>query len=145
MREFGPEVADLEDERFAAEPFGGEPRNDRGDRCRGREGEVVIELQGEPDRTQGETQEGPAAAKERVPVGVCQGQRDDVNPVDVATMPAAVGIVREVQSAVRVRPADDRHLMSALDQRPRELIGARTARTLWGREMLMEVKEAQLV
>jgi hypothetical protein len=44
-----------------------------------------------------------------------------------------------------MRPADDGHLMSARDQRPRELIRARAARSPRGREMLMEVEEAQLV
>ena len=42
-----------------------------------------------------------------------------------------------------MRAADDRHLMPARDQRPRELIGARAGRTLGSREMLMEVEEAQ--
>ena len=41
-----------------------------------------------------------------------------------------------------MRPADDSHLMSARDQRPRKLIRARAARSPRGREMLMEVEEA---
>jgi hypothetical protein len=44
-----------------------------------------------------------------------------------------------------VRAADERDLMPARDQRPRELVGARASRTLRGREMLMEVEEAQLI
>ena len=44
-----------------------------------------------------------------------------------------------------MRAADDRHLMSARDQRPRELVRARAARAPRGGEMLMEVEEAQLI
>jgi len=42
-------------------------------------------------------------------------------------------------------PTDDGHLMSARDQRPRKLIRARATRSPRGREMLMEVEEAQLI
>jgi len=42
-----------------------------------------------------------------------------------------------------MRPADHRHLMPTRDQGPREFVGARAGRTLRGREMLMEIKEAQ--
>ena len=40
---------------------------------------------------------------------------------------------------------DNGHLMSARDQRPRELIRARATRSPRGREMLMEIEEAQLI
>ena len=60
-------------------------------------------------------------------------------------MPAAGGIIRQLQAAVRMRSADDRHLVPACDQRPRELVRARATRAPRGREMLMEVEEAQLI
>ena len=41
--------------------------------------------------------------------------------------------------------ADDRHLVAARDQRPRELIRARAGRAPRGREMLMEIEEAHLL
>ena len=57
-------------------------------------------------------------------------------------MPAAGFVIRERQAALRMRTANHRDLMSAGNQCPGKLIGARAACSLGGGEMLMEVKEA---
>ena len=72
--EFGPEVADFEDERLAAEPFGGEARDDSRDWRRGCEDQVAVERKREPDGTEGEAKEGPAPADESISVRVSERQ-----------------------------------------------------------------------
>ena len=48
----------------------------------------------EADRTESETEEGPAPADERIAISVSERERNDIDTVDVPTMPATGSIIR---------------------------------------------------
>ena len=60
-------------------------------------------------------------------------------------MPVMRGVIRQLQTALAMGAADYRDFMAAGEQCAGEFIGTRPGRPLRGGEMLMEIKEAQLI
>ena len=123
--ELRPKVPHFKDERLSAEPFGGKARDDGRDRRRGRKDQIAVERKREADGTKGEAKERPTPAEQRIVIRVGERQRNDVDAVHFAAIPAPGGIMGQIKPAELVRTTYHCHLMPARDQCPRKLIGTR--------------------
>ena len=140
-----PEVADLEHERDALQPRGGQAGDPDRERRRRGEDDVRLPLQRACDAggdREGRERREPERRRVAVRVGDVQEEHvDAVHRLARDELPRRRLVPPGLEPA-RVA-ADDRHLVAAVDEPPGELVRPRGGRAPPGGEVLVEVEDVQ--